>query len=221
VRFMVAHLGCLLTITECLASNIVIALDYEFILGHRRKSVEHQLGDVTVRDPIVFVLPLAPAGYETRVPKPSKPFRYCRNPLTHRFGDIAHAGFLPAQDSHQPQPALIPDRSKHANGALETPIEAWLRQRVVDCGGHHRRQSFVRGCEPVESASFQRSMKRMDEEANSVKQWRTRQAEVRSVLTWDTPAARTQSLPCCKIRPQAAGAGGVTRQVKYQCEFRK
>jgi hypothetical protein len=28
-----------------------------------------------------------------------------------------------------------------------------------------------------------------------------RQAEVRSVLTWDTPAARTQSLPCCKIRP--------------------
>jgi hypothetical protein len=122
VRFMVAHLGCLLTITEFSAPKIVIALNYEFILGRMGKSIEHQLGDMTVRDRIEFVLPLAPAGDQTGVPKPSEPFRYCRNPFTHRFSDIAYAGFLPAQDFHQPQPAFIPNRSQNANGALETSV---------------------------------------------------------------------------------------------------
>jgi hypothetical protein len=104
----------------------------EFILGRMGKSVEDQLGDVAVCDRIEFVLPLAPAGDEPCVAKPSEPLRYCRVTLAHRFGDIANAGFLPAQDFNQSQPAFIRDRPQHANSSLETPIaEVWLRQPMV------------------------------------------------------------------------------------------
>jgi hypothetical protein len=73
------------------------------------------------------VLALAPAGNEPRVPKPSEPFRYCRNPLAHRFGDVADTGFMSAQDFHQSQAPFISDRSQHANGLLETSIaEVWF-----------------------------------------------------------------------------------------------
>jgi len=51
-------------------------------------------------------------------------------------------------------------------------------------------------------------MKRVDEEANSVKQGLTRQAEVRSVLTWDTLAART---PTPNVRREPKHQSCVTR----------
>jgi hypothetical protein len=73
------------------------------------------------------VFPFTPARDESRVPKPSEPLRYGRNPLAQSFGDVADTGFMSAQDFHQSQAPFISDRSQHANGLLETSIaEVWF-----------------------------------------------------------------------------------------------
>ena len=81
-------------------SNAVPPVNCKFILGRMRERIAYQLGNVAIRDRIIFVLPLAPAGDESRVAKPSEALRYGRDLLAHRFGQVTNAGFLPAKDFH-------------------------------------------------------------------------------------------------------------------------
>ena len=104
----------------------------KFIFARMRERIQHQLGNVPVRDRIVPMLSFPPAGDQPSVAEPSEPFRGCRGPFAHRIREIANTGALPAQHFQQSQPAFIRDRSQHANGTLEISIvEVWLRQRMV------------------------------------------------------------------------------------------
>jgi len=110
VRFVVAHLIDSFRLLA-FGSNSVIPTDCEFIFRRMRERVEHQLGNMPVCYRIIFVFPFTPARDESRLPKPSEPLRYGRNPLAQSFGDVADASFMSAQDFHQSQAPFISDRS--------------------------------------------------------------------------------------------------------------
>jgi len=110
VRFVVAHFIDSFRLLP-FDSNSVTPTDCEFIFGRMRERVEHQLGNMPVCYRIIFVFPFTPARDESRVPKPSEPLRYGRNPLAQSFGDVADTSFMSAQGFHQSQAPFISDRS--------------------------------------------------------------------------------------------------------------
>ncbi len=96
MRFVVAHVTCLLPITGFCLEAVRARSIVKFVLGRMKERIEHQRCNLAVRDGIALVFSVALAGDQARVAKPSHPFRNCRRMLAHCFGDIAIASFLPA-----------------------------------------------------------------------------------------------------------------------------
>jgi len=65
---------------------------------------------MAVNDRVEPMLSLAPARDQSGIAETPEAFRYCRNAFAHGFRDVADACFLPGQDLHQPQAALVSNR---------------------------------------------------------------------------------------------------------------